>query len=318
MEWKELERYRPIPKGGLKLLGLLFIIFLFAAVCLFLSQTNWEGSPMVVVGRIVGYLVIVAIGVLLFNPPLYFWRLRGYWRLNILSYDACFWIKNDEGVDPDIGVQIIERHRSPYWMPCELNERGKTFLRVPLGGLFRKRGQLFGVMKGFGEPSRVEFRAWRVIVRQPVTDPLTDSCIEVVDNKGDRVPLTVSETLRFAAWIGSGGIQEWRHEVPDLLRAFRESRAELAEVRRERDEAKKRVEALEGELGVAVAQREDALTAIDNTIIAIDATKRFKHHPSKEAMRIREAMIRDLLHIAPLGHPLRERYEKFDAQRAAS
>jgi hypothetical protein len=206
-------------------------------------------------------------------------------------------------------------------MPCEANEHGKIFLRVPLGGWFRRSGLLYRVGGEYPNFQRMPFRAWRIKVRQPITDPLVGACIEVIDGKGDRVPLTVSETLRFATWImrgGSSGFQEWRHEVPYLLRAVREGRAELAKMTCERDEAKKRIGELESELGAAVAQREDAILTLDRAIVAIDATKRFQHHPSKEAKRIREEMIADLLRIAPPAHPLRERYEKYDGQRAAS
>lgn len=316
MELREVQKYRPIPWEGVRLLAWVALAALVAlGGAFFLGMIFPEASLSLAFWK--GWVILCAI-VLTALFRLGAQRINGYWERNVRGYEACFWIDKDEGVDPDVGIWVEEMRRPPDWAPCELNGRGKIFLRVPLGGWFRKRGQLFRVVNETNKLYRAPFRAWRIIVRQPITDPLIGSYIEVIDGKGDRIPLTVSETLRFAAWLSAGGIQEWRHEVPYLLRAVRESRTELNETRDERDEAKKRVETLEGELGAAVAGREDAIAAIDNAIIAIDATKRFQHHPSKEAKRIREGMIQDLLRLAPVGHPRRERYEKFDGQRQAS
>jgi hypothetical protein len=159
------------------------------------------------------------------------------------------------------------------------------------------------------------FRAWRIKVRQPITDPLVGSCIEVIDGAGIRIPLTVSATLRFAEWLSAGGIQEWRHQVSDLVRLIRGGRAELNRIRDERDEAKKRIETLEGELGVTADRLDHALQAMDEAIVGIKATSRFGK--SIEAKRIREGLIEDLLLVAPPCHPRRLVYEMASGQAAA-
>lgn len=304
MEWKELERYRPIPREGARLLAWVALAALVAlGDAFFLGMIFPEATLSIDFWK--GWMILYAIALTtLFRLGAE--RINDYWRLNVRSYDACFWIKNDDGIDPDVGVQIIERHRSSYWMPCELNEHGKIFLRVPLGGWFQKQGLLYRVTGEGRSSERSPFRAWRIKVRQPITDPY-DSCIEVIDGKGDRIPLTVSATLRFAAWLSVGGIQEWRHEVPDLLRAVRESRAELDEVRRERDEAMKQAETLDGEVRAGLARRNAALAAMHRTIVAIKGTSRFGK--SKDAKRIREDLEETLRAIIPKGaHPLKSIY----------
>lgn len=207
-------------------------------------------------------------------------KITPCWRRNVVGYDAWFWILDNQGVDPDVGVIIVSRgnmslkNRS-LESSSALAARGKhnNFLRVPLGGWFRRRqGQLF-----YCDSSDYLLltMAWRVRAPKPITDPIAGQYVELIDGKGDAIALTVGETLRFAHQI-HGGIQEWRHEVPNLLREVRERRREIAEIRAEREEV---MEAL-----LAAKRHEREL--LEETIGQLDATKRFIR--SKQAKKIRD------------------------------
>jgi hypothetical protein len=305
-EVREVEKYRAITWGGLKFfLGFVATLVLTGnGVLITMFMYKWipdlPGDLEILPGVLLGMSIMLGVTIYATTGSRRRW-IEDYWRRNIRGYEACFWIKNDEGVDPDVSIWVEEMRRPPYWAPCEMNGRGKIFLRVPLGGWFRRSGLLYRIGGEYPNLQRMPFRAWRVIVRKPITDPLVGACIEVIDGKGDRIPFTVSATLRFAEWLSAGGIQEWRHQVPDLLRAVFESRAELNRTSDERDEVKKRAEELERKWKTACQQREDALSAIAEAIGRIDATKRFIK--SDQAQTIRTWLNGRLAAMAPVGAP---------------
>jgi len=288
MDLRELEKYRPIPWGGARLLAWVASTLLIALGCAYLA-TKIPGYPLNFWGALM--LSCAATFAVSFSRQ----RrevLRDYWRRNVRGY--LFWCGRDSQGKMQWGIK---------WTTL-----GDLAIGLPLGGWFRRRGQIKTVVHlvherlvGWSLRRCVEGEAFELVYRH------RDDKVE------ERISVSAESALHYLEIVASG---ELRHLGLSGLVSYLDKTRDVAQS--ERDEAKKRVGELKSELGVNTHWLDEALAALDRAIVAIDATRRFKHHPSKEAQRIREEMIADLLRIAPLGHPLRERYEKYDGQRQAS
>ncbi len=274
MDWKEVEKYRAIRYGGLRVLvwmalsvlaGTGFGFFLEKAI----SDPNiaWQSAGCLSV-------VVLLVGVLVF-------RANNYWRRNVWGYVLWCW-RDDKGeVQWAIGQTALH----------------ELAIGLALGGWFRRsRTTCSAVTFREGVNSKEMLSQWRVKLVRIHTNTgaiivrLTDRC-------GDRVTVNAKDALeileRFSARL-EALTNTWDAVVRHGLIAER-VRTE------ERDEAKKRAEEFERKWKTACQQREDALSTIAEAIGRIDATRRFIK--SDQAQTVRAWLNGRLAAMAPVGAP---------------
>lgn len=302
MDWKELERYRPIPWGGVKFfLGLVATLVLTAngaLIALFMHKwiPDLPGDLEIAPGVFLGMSIMLGVWIYAVTGSRREW-LENYWRRNVKGHNAWFWC-DDKG--------------KVQWGISRLAEERILALCLPLGGWFRKGRIDRGVFDSIGmcdSISRSWFKRWQVKL---TTLNQWRVSVELRDPEGGRACLDVEVALELGQavrWCG-GNKEATVSSAIELLLADRQK------VHSERDETKLKVLALRGELASAESELGNALAVIDKAIVAIKNTSRLGK--SKEAQRIREGLVNGLVHSAPMGHPLRERYEQPDSQPAAA
>ena len=237
--------------------------------------------------------------------------LKAWWDRNVDGYNAWFWIRVDGGVNPDVGI-LVTRRNVQFRVLRPFDSVGTVFLSVPLGGWFRwnkrVRNGLY-LVESYGTA-----RVWRVRVDQPVAHFANSHhpCIEVIDDFGDKVSLTVSGAMQFIHENhgGVGGSQEWRNAVPRFVRLLRETRQTLVSERRHTETLRQQVAHLqEAFQRVSAAQAQDqngVFLLLEEIIQRLDASKRYIK--SKQAQALRVWLVERLLVLLPPNDPRRNRY----------
>ncbi len=301
MDLYEVEKYRPIPRGGLKLL---VALMMYVMISLGVAALNgW--ATFVLTSKVPDLAVSVSIGVgstiVLFLLSLLGSRypiswFRDYWRRNVWGYVLWCW-RDDKGeVQWAIGQTALH----------------ELAIGLALGGWFRRsRITCPAVTFREGVNSKEMLSRWRVKLVEIHACTQT-IIVRLKDWRGDRVTVNAKDALEILERFSA------RLEALDNLWDAIVRHGLIAERVRteERDEAKLEILKLRGDLASVKSELENALVVIDKAIAAIKNTSRLGK--SKEAQRIREGLIDGLVHSAPMGHPLRERYERYDGQRQAS
>lgn len=266
MDWNELKKYRPIPKGGLKVAALVVIDLMvgFGVAALIAFFYKWfELVGFWVCGSTVSSFMLVA-DIFAAHDKLF----SGFWRRNVRGYTLWGWRDENDRVRWELALVL------PYDLA----------IGVALGGWFRRsRIICSAVTFREGVNSKEMLSKWRVKVAQIHVCTRT-IIVRLTDRCGDRVTVNAKDALeileRFSARleaIGNGWQDVVRHGL--IYERVRTT---------ERDEA--------------VRQRDHAFLAMLKADAAIKGTSRFQK--SKDAKRIREGLIRDILEIAPADHPL--------------
>ncbi|MBI5071826.1 hypothetical protein HZB93_02980 [Candidatus Falkowbacteria bacterium] len=284
MDLQEVQKYRPIPKGGLKLL-VFPLLFLLSATVLWvivhydLDKEKWVMRGGIILGLVTILMLAEIIGV---RHPIRW--LRDYWWRNVKGYNAWYWRDEEQKIQVSFTRRGEKEDEYAVFLKCPV-------IKVPLGGWFNSWGCVY--RHRFNEVGQAQ--GWKV--RLP-SDPWRNALsphVTLVDAENHSITPDIGTALDFCEYYFiDDRVYEW------ILRAS----VMLVDIKRlmaERDEAKKRAEELEGKWKTACRQREDALSVIAEAIGRIDATKRFIK--SDQAQAIRKWLSGRLAAMAPVGAP---------------
>ncbi|MFA5413678.1 MAG: hypothetical protein WC348_04030 [Patescibacteria group bacterium] len=281
MDLQELEKYRPIPWGGLHILIWLLLVPLLAAFgCAYLA-TKIPGYPFDFWGAWVSSCAAMFVVGLSRRRRA---ELRDYWQKTVRAYNAWFWRDEKQKIQVSFTRRGKKGDEDSNPLPCPV-------IKVPLGGWFNSSGGVY--RRHFNEVGLAQ--GWKV--RFP-SDPWRNALsphVTLIDAEGHSITLGIGVALDFCEYYFTGDrTTEWLLPVDVMLE-------EIKRLSRERDEAKKRAEELERKWKMACQQREDALSAIAEAIGRIDATKRFIK--SDQGQAIRTWLNGRLAAMAPVGAP---------------
>jgi hypothetical protein len=338
MDLQELKKYRPIPRGGLKLLaGVVVIFFACVGVGFLLEESTTAAWAWLSAGGLfTTMLTIVAI----------LSRIDDYWRRNVKGCSIAVF-RDDAGNCQMEGPHTREiiRVGMKLW--------GRIVLILPLGGWFNRAYILCSenYVGKSGISAERELSKWRVEVVDIHTQAIV---VRLIDRRGDRVTVSAKDALeileRFSArleaftntWdavVSHGLIVErvFVKEHEETQRVFREHLNKLfqlvdaatghvvpptgedtadwtvTQVRRlitERDEAKRKLKealAREGEeIGRVNKLAWKYAELLMHVIDRLDATKRFIK--SRQALEIRKELMCELHQCLPSGDSRRKKY----------
>lgn len=299
MELREVEKFRPIPRGGLKLLVFPLLILsvmatIWVSTLFVIGKDAWANKGFVALLTLISAASIVGMPLFISRYPL---RWSGdYLRRNVRGHNAWFW--RDEG---EIRVVVTRRGKGEgkdlkFPSSCPI-------IKIPLGGWFNSSGGVYWCHFD-GKVGRVQ--GWTVKRPSWIRDDVHFPRATLIDSEGQSITIYVGTALDFFKYRTNS--VDWSWVVDGMLE-------DIKRLGQERDEVKKRAETLEGELSTVRDRLDCALRAMDEAIVGIKNTSRLGK--SKEAKRIREGLIEDLLQIAPSGHPRRLVYELASSQAAA-
>ena len=282
MDLQEVEKYRAIPRGGLKLLVFPVLLLLWVGaiwvVVLFVPGDLWVNEDAVNAIIFLTVALFMSVFFPLFCSHPIKW-LRDYWRRNVRGCSIAVF-KDDAGNCQMEGPYTREIIRTGMW---------PISLILPLGGWFN-RAYILCAKNYVGKPgvnADEHLSKWRVelVALHVHTEAVT---VRLVDRLGDRVTVSAKDALeileRFSARL-EGCTNTWDAVVSYILIAERVRTAE-------RDEAQH--------------QLKDAIAQIVGAVDHLDATKRFIK--SKQAQAIRRGLVCELNRLLPPDDPRREKY----------
>lgn len=244
-ECRDLEKFTPIPWGGLKFLAGLFSILILEAVVGLGMYLVLKADAHLSEGAHLSIAVFVGGALLLIAIPIYFISgsrgeiVRDYFDRNVRGYVAFFYVPTTLFAGQRWLCSIRTEQNSPYVTQAEL---GGLMLQIRLGGWISSGGS--GILKD-GKPITHEsqLRNWRVclhkihfhtgavLVRVEYAHP-------DADGKHETLVLEVSEAihlLNFVQQSGNGVVS-----ISDALYYYMRSKDELAEeAERAREELKR-------------------------------------------------------------------------------
>lgn len=272
MDLQELEKYRPIPRGGLFLLAGVALSALACARIGFLLEENTTAmwAWMSAGGSFSVMLIVCA----------FVFGIGDYLRRNVRAYNAWHWRKEDD--EQIIQVAVTPRGKEEG-RDLEFPPRC-PIIKVPLGGWFNSSGGVYWCGAN-GKVSRVQ--GWTV--KRPPRDKsdIDFPRVTLEDQEGQSITLYLGVALDFFEYYFTAGASafEWSGKIGRMIE-------DIARFRRERDEARD--------------QLKDAIAQIVGTIDHLDATKRFIK--SKQAQEIRRGLVCELERILPPDDQRREKY----------
>lgn len=270
MDMQEVEKYRPIPWEGVRLLAWVALAALVAlGGAFFLGMIFPEASLSLEFWKGWMILFVIALTVLF---RLGARRINGYWERNVRGYTLWGWRDFQGEVKWEIALIL------PYDLA----------IGVALGGWFRRSRIICSAVTFCeGVDSKKMLSRWRVNFVQ-IHANTGAIIVRLTDRYGNRVTVNAKDALeileRFSARL-EAFTNTWDAVV---------SHGFIVEhvLTKERDEARQ--------------QLKDAIAQIVGTVDHLDATKRFIK--SKQAQEIRRGLVCELERLLPQYDPRREKY----------
>jgi hypothetical protein len=281
MDMKEVEKYRPIPRGGLKLLaGVAVIALACVGIGFLLEESTTVAWAWLSAGG--SFTTMLTVGAFVLG-------LGDYLRRNVTGYNVWFWRDEEQKIRVSFTRRNTKEDRDSSPLPCPV-------IKVPLGGWLNSTGCVYRLW--FGKVGRAQ--GWRV--RFP-SDPWRNALsphVTLINAEGHSVTLGIGIALDFCEYYFTGDrTTEWLLPVDVML-------GDIKRLTAERDEAKKRIETVQEELRRAESQVDCWLreackwnAVIREAIVRLDATKRFVK--SKQGREVREWLAARLKELDPMG-----------------
>lgn len=279
---EQLESYKPIPKGGAKLL----VVLMFATLCCAIhilafiwiqnnipevDQFEW-GMGHAVLVSVTFALVIWAALIIMGQKPVAW--LREYFKRNVRGRRIWYRLDEEDKVVREIGQLSMEK------IPP-----GKISLELYLGGWFKRPRVI--------EPGI----CWDATVR--VTQHKNPNVVTLIDESGDRVRLSIEDALRILRHSHAPRFLDW----PEIVRKLLTDLSGTKQLNRHQSR----------EFNGLKIKRDALLLVLEQIIAQMQDTSRFGK--STEGQRLREYVESQLLYYLPEDDPRRPAREMAVAGR---